>query len=65
MTEKIEPKLTTAPEKRAGTISPDDLSLFHVLDSAREAAEFIRNAAIGKFGLAYGVRPHRRWFLFE
>lgn len=49
----------------AGTISADDLSLFNVLDSAREAAEFIRNAAIGKFGLAYGVRPRRRWFLFE
>ncbi|OGG45506.1 MAG: Rossman fold protein, TIGR00730 family [Candidatus Handelsmanbacteria bacterium RIFCSPLOWO2_12_FULL_64_10] len=49
----------------AGTIAHEDLSLVHVLDSPEEAAQLIRNAAIGEFGLSYGVHPHRRWFFFE
>ena len=50
---------------RAGTISPGDESLFHVVDSAEEAAALIRDSAQGRYGLIQAKPPRRRWFLFE
>jgi uncharacterized protein (TIGR00730 family) len=48
-----------------GTISEDDLKLLMVTDSPEEAIKHVRNVAIEHFGLTYGPRPKRRWFLFE
>jgi hypothetical protein len=50
---------------RANTISPTDLVYLRLLDSPADAVTVIRNTAIQRFGLTYGPRPRRRWFLFE
>ncbi len=48
-----------------GTISPEDRSLFHVTDDPAEAAKYIEGIARQRFGLQYGQRMRRRWWLFE
>lgn len=48
-----------------GTIDPADLELIDVMDSPEAAVARIREVAIRRFGLRYGRRPRRRWFLFE
>ena len=48
-----------------GTIDPADLELIDVMDSPEAAVSRIREVAIRRFGLRYGRRPRRRWFLFE
>jgi uncharacterized protein (TIGR00730 family) len=48
-----------------GTIDPRDFDLLHVTDSAKEAVEHIRDAAMGRFQLTYGPRIRRRWLLWE
>jgi len=48
-----------------GTIDASDVDRLVVTDSAREATELIRDRATHEFGLTYGARAKRRWFLFE
>ena len=50
---------------RAGTISPEDRDRMIVTDDPRVAVERIREVATSGFGLTYGRRPRRRWFLGE
>jgi uncharacterized protein (TIGR00730 family) len=47
------------------TIDAVDAERILVTDSPTEAVTAIRNAALQQFGLTYGVRPKRRWFLGE
>jgi uncharacterized protein (TIGR00730 family) len=49
----------------AGTISPDDLDRFLVTDDPVEAVQHVQRVAIAKFGLGYGRKARRKWFLFE
>jgi uncharacterized protein (TIGR00730 family) len=48
-----------------GTISPGDLTLFAMTDTAAEAIAIIRERALHEFGLTYGPRARPRWYLFE
>lgn len=48
-----------------GTIDPADLGVLQVVDSPERAVELVRDAAVRRFGLTYGPRARRRWFLFE
>jgi hypothetical protein len=36
-----------------------------VTDSAEEAVQLVRDAALRQFGLTYGPKIKRRWFLGE
>lgn len=47
------------------TIGPDDLKLLHLTDSPQEAVRHIRSIAMRRFGLSYGTKIKRRWFLGE
>jgi hypothetical protein len=47
-----------------GTVDKQELSIFKVTDSPEEAVEYIREVAMGKFGLRHRA-PRRRWFLGE
>ena len=47
------------------TIDRKDLERFIVTDSPVEAVEAIREQAMQRFGLTYGPRAKRRWFLGE
>ena len=49
----------------AGTIDALDVDRIHLTDSAEEAVEWIRDRALPEFGLTYGPRPKRRWWLGE
>lgn len=44
-----------------GTISPEDLQLFHVTDSVDEAVQFLLEKAIKPFGLKPAIRRPRSW----
>jgi len=48
-----------------GTIDPGDVDEFFVTDSPEDAAAHVRNIALQHFGLTYGPRMKRRWFLGE
>lgn len=48
-----------------GTIDPHDLEQIHLTDSPEEAVQFIRETVMQRFGLTYGPRAKRRWFLRE
>lgn len=48
-----------------GTIDETDVSIFTVTDSPQEAVQQIRGLAIEHFGLSYGPRMRRRWYLGE
>jgi len=51
---------------QSGTVDVKDLDLLHVTDSAEEAVQVVREAAIAKFGLSYVERrTPRRWWLGE
>jgi uncharacterized protein (TIGR00730 family) len=50
------------PEK---AIDPLDLERIVVTDDAREAVESITDIALKRFGLTYGPKLKRRWFLWE
>ena len=47
------------------TIDPIDLERITVTDSAAEAVDSITDIAMHRFGLTYGPRLKRRWFLWE
>jgi uncharacterized protein (TIGR00730 family) len=49
----------------AGTIDAADVALITVTDSPSEAVTLIRETAMREFGLTYGPRPRRRWYLGE
>jgi len=49
---------------KEGTIGPEDVD-FLVTDSPEEAAAHIRRVGMERFGLTYGPRMKRRWFLGE
>ena len=48
-----------------GTIDEDDLGVLQLVDSPDAGVALVREAAVRRFGLTYGARPRRRWFLFE
>jgi len=50
---------------KEGTIDPADMDIFLVTDSPDEAADHVRDFAMKAFGLTYGPRMRRRWFLGE
>ena len=50
---------------REATIDPEDLDLILVTDSPEGAVEHVRHVAQERFGLTYGPRAKRRWFLWE
>lgn len=47
------------------TIDPMDYQRILVTDSAETAVQSITERVIARFGLKYGSRPRRRWFLWE
>jgi uncharacterized protein (TIGR00730 family) len=47
------------------TIDPDDVNHILITDSPEEAVAAIERIALNDFGLTYGPRPKRRWFLWE
>jgi uncharacterized protein (TIGR00730 family) len=49
----------------AGTIDAADVALITVTDSPAEAVALVREAAMRDFGLTYGPRARRRWYLRE
>jgi len=50
---------------RDETISPHDRSLYRITDNPVEAADYISETARRRFGLKYGEKVPRRWWLFE
>jgi uncharacterized protein (TIGR00730 family) len=50
---------------KEGTIEAADLDHFLVTDSPDEAVDHVRDTAMKSFGLAYGPKMKRRWFLGE
>ena len=53
------------PLVEAKTIDPIDAEHVLVTDSAEDAVQLVRAAAIRQFGLTYGPRIKRRWYLWE
>jgi uncharacterized protein (TIGR00730 family) len=49
----------------AKTIDPSDADRILVTDSAEEAVQMVRDAALRQFGLTYGPKLKRRWYLGE
>ena len=49
----------------AGTVDEADVTRWMVTDSPEEAVAFIRERAMRQFGLTYGPRAKRRWWLGE
>jgi uncharacterized protein (TIGR00730 family) len=47
------------------TIDPADATHIQITDSAEEAVELVRETARSRFGLTYGPKLKRRWFLGE
>ena len=50
---------------RDETISPQDRSMYRITDNPVEAADYISETARRRFGLKYGKKVARRWWLFE
>jgi uncharacterized protein (TIGR00730 family) len=50
---------------KAGTIDPTDYERLLVTDSPEEAVRSVTEVALGQFGLTYGPRAKRRWYLWE
>lgn len=57
--------LLRVPFVAAGTIDLADFERLFVTDSAEEAVHAVTDVAISQFGLTYGPRARRRWFLWE
>jgi uncharacterized protein (TIGR00730 family) len=62
-----QPMLTFMRERLAseGTIDATDMDYFYVTDSPADAVRHVREVALARFGLTYGARLKRRWFLGE
>ena len=50
---------------KEGTIDPEDVGEFFVTDSPEEAAAHVRHIGLRHFGLTYGPKMKRRWYLGE
>ncbi len=50
---------------RAGMIDKADYDCFLITDSPEEAVRSVSEVAMRQFGLTYGARPQRRWYLGE
>jgi uncharacterized protein (TIGR00730 family) len=50
---------------RDGTIDALDLDRFIVTDDPATAVEHVRSVSMGSFGLSYGTKLRRKWWLFE
>lgn len=50
---------------RLGTVDPMDVGCLTVTDSPDEAAAAITDSGMRRFGLTYGPRARRRWYLWE
>jgi predicted Rossmann-fold nucleotide-binding protein len=50
---------------RHGTIDAPDIKRLLVTDSPEEAVQSLSEVAQSQFGLTYGPRAKRRWFLWE
>lgn len=48
-----------------GTIDPADLERLYVTDDPADAVRYVQQRAISHFGLGYGPRAKRRWWLAE
>ncbi len=48
-----------------GTIAPEDIGLLQIVDDPTEVAERLREETMRRFGLKWGERPARRWWLLE
>lgn len=48
-----------------GAIAAADTSLYRITDNPHEAADYISETARRRFGLKYGEKVPRRWWLFE
>ena len=49
----------------ARTIDAADVDRFRLTDSPEEAAEYVRDTALKRFGLTAGPRMRRRWWPLE
>lgn len=49
----------------ARTIDASDVDRFRLTDSPEEAAEYVRDTALKRFGLTAGPKMRRRWWLLE
>lgn len=49
----------------AGTISAADVDRIVITDDPAEAARHVHAIGMARFGLGYGARVRRKWFLFE
>lgn len=58
-------ELLRAKFMAARTIDPTDLDRILITDSTEEAVHSITDVAMKQFGLTYGPRVKRRWFLWE
>ena len=56
---------TPAQEPAVEAVAKIDLEHILVTDSAEEAVQMARDAALRQFGLSYGPKIKRRWFLWE
>ncbi len=50
---------------KEGTIDPQDCQRLLITDSAEEAVNAIIDIAMSRFGLTYGPKVRRKWFLWE
>ena len=50
---------------KAGTIDAADMDHVFLTDSPEEAAAHVRQAGMTRFGLTYGPKMKRRWYLGE
>ncbi len=48
-----------------GTISPKDLGVIRVCETPEEAVRIVHKVVLHDFGLTYGPRPKRKWYLRE
>jgi len=49
----------------AKTIDPKDLDRIILTDDPEYAVKSVTDVALKQFGLTYGARPRKKWFLFE
>jgi predicted Rossmann-fold nucleotide-binding protein len=46
-------------------IDSEDLDRLVITDSPEVAVQCLTDVAVSRFGLTYGPRPKRRWYLWE